>query len=254
MAAELEARWNAALLKVAEVEVGLDTARARQQGCAALEPEDLRHLSEDLHRIWNAPETDVRLKKRIARTLVEEILVEMDAAVGVLELLIHWKGGVHTELRVRRRRRGEHGNATAEDIVDAIRTLALVCTDEYIALFLNRNGRKTGMRNPWSAGRVVSLRKSHGIPAYSEQRQNEGGWMNLTQAAAYLGVAQATVRKAIEAGCCAALHPLADGPWIVRRDDLDRPEVRGHLARLRRVGTPTGDGSITGQNPRLPGL
>ena len=77
---------------------------------------------------------------------IEEILVDMDAEAGILELLIHWKGGVHTELRVRRRRRGEHGNATSTDIVDAIRALALVCTDEYIAQVLNRSGRKTGLR------------------------------------------------------------------------------------------------------------
>jgi hypothetical protein len=68
---------------------------------------------------------------------------------------------------------------TSTDDVDAIRALAQICTDEYIALFLNRNGRTTGMQNPWSAGRVTSLRKSHGIPAYSAQRQREEGWMTL---------------------------------------------------------------------------
>jgi hypothetical protein len=254
VAAELEARWNAALVKVAEVEKRLESARAREPDPSAPAPEAVCHVSGDLQRIWSAPDTDVRLKKRIARTLIEEILVDLDAEAGILNLLIHWKGGVHTELRVRRRRRGEHGNATSTDIVDAIRALALVCTDESIALFLNRNGRTTGLRNPWSAGRVTSLRKSHRIPAHSEQRQRDAGWMNLTQAAAYLGAAQATVRKAIEGRCLAALHPLADGPWIVCRDELDRPEVRAHFARLRCSGTPRGDGSLTSHNPRLPGL
>jgi hypothetical protein len=159
-----------------------------------------------------------------------------------------------TALRLHRRRRGEHGNTTSDDVVDAIRALAHVCPDEYIALVLNRNGRRTGMRNPWSAGRVASLRKSHGIPAHSEQRQRDEGWMNLTQAAASLGVALATVRRAIEGGSLAALHPLADGPWIVCRDELARPEVRGHFARLRRAGTSRGDGSLTSHIPTLPGL
>jgi hypothetical protein len=172
VAAELEARWNAALVQVAEVEKRLERARTREPVPAA-SPPDVRHLRGHLQRIWSAPDTDVRLKKRIARTLIEEILVDLDAAVGILELLIHWKGGVHTELRVRRRRRGEHGSTTSADIVDAIRGLALVCPDAFIALVLNRNGRTTGLRNPWSAGRVTSLRKSHRIPAYSAQRQRD---------------------------------------------------------------------------------
>ncbi|TMB93242.1 MAG: helix-turn-helix domain-containing protein [Chloroflexi bacterium] len=132
--------------------------------------------------------------------------------------------------------------------------LALVCTDEYIALFLNRNGRQTGMHNPCSAGRVTSHRKSHHIPAYLERRQQEEGWMNLTQAAVYLGAARATVRKAIEQGVCTGLHPLADSPWIIPRDDLDRPEVRAHFAGLRRATLRTDDASATGGTPKLPGL
>jgi hypothetical protein len=252
VAAELEARWNAALGQVAEVEQRLESARAREP--VAVAAPDVRHVSGELQRIWSAPDTDVRLKKRIARTLIEEVLVDVDAAAGILELLIHWKGGVHTEVRVRRRRRGEHGSTTAADIVEAIRGLALVCPDAFIALVLNRNGRATGLRNPWSAGRVTSLRKSHRIPAYSAQRQRAEGWMNLTQAAAYLGAALATVRRAIEGGHLTALHPLADGPWIVRRDELDRPEVQAHFARLRRAGTRREEESVTDQTPTLPGL
>ncbi len=179
----------------------------------------------------------------------------MDAEAGILVLLIHWKGGVHTELRVRRRRRGEHGNATSKDVVDAIRILALVCTDAYIALVLNRNGRETGLSKLWSMARVASLRKRDGIQAYSEQRQREEGWLSLTQAAAYLGVAQTTVRRAIERGCLSGLHPLPDGPWILRRDELDRPEVRAQLASpRRRDAARMHNGSMTCTNPRLPGL
>jgi DNA invertase Pin-like site-specific DNA recombinase len=252
VAAELEARWNAALGKVRDVEARLEAAQPRPSAQAP-NPEDLRDLGAALPRLWDAPATDVRLKKRITRTLIEEILVDVDDAAAIVTLLIHWKGGVHTELHVRRRRRGEHRNVTSTDDVGAIRALAQICTDEYIALFLNRNGRTTGMRNPWSAGRVTSLRKSHGIPAYSAQRQREEGWMTLTQAAAHVGVAQATVRKAIERGCVAALHPLGDGPWIVRREELDRPAVRTHFASLRRV-TRVEDASVANQDPTLPGI
>jgi DNA invertase Pin-like site-specific DNA recombinase len=254
VAAELEARWNSALVKVAELDARLETALAQQRALPRADEQELLRLSEDLPRLWNAAGTDARLKKRIARTLIEEVLVDVDAEASKIELLIHWRGGVHTELRVDRRRRGEHRNATSKDVVDAIRVLALVCADEHIALFLNRSGQRTGMGNPWSKGRVTSLRKRHGIPAHSKKRQKEQGWMKLGEGAAYLGVAQATLRRAIERGHVEGLHPLADGPWVMRREELDRPEVRARFDRLRRGRKPAAAASITDTNPRLPGL
>ena len=59
---------------------------------------------------------DVRLKKRLVRTLIHEVVVDVDAEAGEVILVIHWKGGVHTELRVPRRRRGQNSSAHAKDI------------------------------------------------------------------------------------------------------------------------------------------
>jgi hypothetical protein len=35
----------------------------------------------------------VRLKKRIVRTLIEEVLVDVDGSAAELILTLHWKGG-----------------------------------------------------------------------------------------------------------------------------------------------------------------
>jgi len=35
-------------------------------------------LAADLESVWDAPGTDLRLKQRIVRTLVEEIVVDVD--------------------------------------------------------------------------------------------------------------------------------------------------------------------------------
>jgi hypothetical protein len=57
-----------------------------------------------------APTTDVRLKKRIVRTLIREVIADIDAEGGTIMLLLHWMGGVHAELRLPRRRRGQRGS------------------------------------------------------------------------------------------------------------------------------------------------
>jgi hypothetical protein len=71
------------------------------------------------------------------RALIQEVIV--DAAASEVMLVIHWMGGVHTELRVPRRRRGQNSTHTAPDTLDAVRVLARICSDTLSANVLNRN-------------------------------------------------------------------------------------------------------------------
>jgi hypothetical protein len=57
----------------------------------------------------------MRTRQRLVRALITEIVVDIDEAAGEIVLVIHWKGGVHTELRVPRRRRGENSTHTAKE-------------------------------------------------------------------------------------------------------------------------------------------
>ena len=59
-------------------------------------------------------------------------------------------GGIYSELRLPRRRRGQR-NSTAPDIIDAVRQLILIANDDLIAGLLNRNKLTTGHGN---AGRA----------------------------------------------------------------------------------------------------
>lgn len=109
-------------------------------------------------------------------------------AASEVILVIHWKGGAHTELRLPRRRRGQNSTQTAKETVDAVKALAHICPDPLIASVLNRNGLRTGRGNCWTQERVTSLRSHHQIPIYSIERRSEEGWMNLTQAAELIGI------------------------------------------------------------------
>jgi len=190
VAAELERRWNAALQTVKEIEARVERAQAREP----VEPDRdrLGALGVDLVDAWDAPETDLRLKKRIIRTLIEEVVVDIDVDRSDVALVIHWKGGVHSELRVPRRRRGQAGPRTDTDVVEAIRQLVLICNDKMVAAVLNRNGLVTVHGHRWSRTAIVSLRNKRGIAVHSSERQKAEGWMNLTEAAARLGVSPKT--------------------------------------------------------------
>ena len=235
VADELERRWNRALQRVREVELRIEQHTHHHRNVAPVPTrEQFEELATELEAVWSCAETDVRLKKRILRTLLHEIVVDGDADAGEIILTPHWKGGVHTELRIPRRRRGQNSSQTSKEVVDTVRVLARICSDDLIAGALNRAGLQTGRGNRWTRERVTALRSHHEIPCYSVERRKKEGWMNLTQAAISLGVSGRTLRLAVERGEIEGEHPLADGPWLINQRALETDAAARFVERVRR--------------------
>jgi DNA invertase Pin-like site-specific DNA recombinase len=233
VADELERRWNQALERVREIEQRIE----QHLGAHAAEPapsaEEFSSLAERLEELWHSPDTDARLRKRVVRSLIHEIIVDLDPVASEVVLVIHWKGGLHTEIRVPRRRRGQNSTHTAPATVDAVRALARICPDPLIANVLNRNGLRTGRGNFWTRERVTALRSHHEIPVYSAEQRARDGWLNLTEAARLIGISARTLRIAVERGELAAEHPLPEGPWIFDRQSLQAGPAAELVARIR---------------------
>src|SRR6266852_3091776 len=237
VAGELEARWNKALARVAEVESKIVVHDATRPMLAP-DPASLATLATDLKTVWAAPTTDARLKKRIVRTLIQEVIADIDPEAAEIILVVHWIGGVHSEIRLPRRRRGQR-NSTSADIVVAVRQLASIANDDLIAGILNRNGLVTGHGNRWTRERVTSLRSHHRIPVHKPAEDGIEPWLQLNKAAQFLHIAPKTLRLAAEAGEIHGSHPLPDGPWIFCRADLATSAAQTITERAR-------------QNPRHP--
>jgi hypothetical protein len=229
---ELERRWNQALQGVRGVEGRIEQHALAVGNVPSARVEEFADLAAELEAIWHQPDADVRLKKRITRS-IHEVVVDVDAASSEIVLVIHWKGGVHTEVRVPRRRRGENMTQTSKEAIDTVRMLARMCSDRLIKGILNRNGLRTGRGNYWTQERVTALRSYHEIPAYSCERCANEGWMNLTQTAALIGVSSKTLRLAVERKEFKAEHPVADGPWIFNKNTLDINAVAQLVERAR---------------------
>ena len=238
--AELERRWNTTMERVAELERRIEQEAQRRQ---ALEPptgETFLTLAQDVHRVWDDPRTDNRLKKRILRALIEEVIADVDATVPEIHIVIHWKGGVHTELRLPRRRSGETRCREPKDVVEAVGVLSRLCSDENIAAWLTRNGLRTAKGNCWTRQHVTGLRHRHGIAAYKAQQQETEGWMSLSQAAAYLGISCRPLSVAIQGGEIPAIRPLPVGPLVLKRTDLDAEAGQRLSQRIERQRTRSG--------------
>jgi DNA invertase Pin-like site-specific DNA recombinase len=231
VAAELETRWNAAIERLTEAEAHLRSATAREGPVTEAERRRLLALGEDLTALWDHPAASVQLKKRILRTVIEEIVANIDEGRSEIVLHLHWAGGVHTRLVVAKNRRGHHGKSTDREVVDLVRELAKVCGDASIANILNRLGYRTGAGNTWTQARVLGLRAYQEIPAVD--RGPDRSWITLEETAEALGVSAHPVRRLIQRGILPARQVVRHAPWIIERRDLELPEVRHRIQAIR---------------------
>jgi hypothetical protein len=131
---------------------------------AAASP-DFAGLADDLDAAWNAPGVTMRTRQRLLRALVADIIADIDEAAREVVLTIHWRGGQHSQLRVRKPKSGEHGCRTPEEALAVMRSMASRWSDQDIAASLNRMGMPTGQGKTWTAHRVSSVRRLRGIHA-----------------------------------------------------------------------------------------
>ena len=102
VAGELEARWNHALEQVAALEARIAAMGERSAPLNEEQKTELMALGDDVRTLWDHPDAPVQLKKRILRTVLNEIIVQSERESRTHRLILHWAGGVHTELSVER--------------------------------------------------------------------------------------------------------------------------------------------------------
>jgi hypothetical protein len=225
VAGELEARWNQALERVAEIEARVSAQREQSQPLSAEQKERLRELGNNLRLVWHHPAASMELKKRIVRTVIEEIVVTSTDQPSQHVLQVHWKGGVHTELRVSRNGCGQHRHVTDEKAIELIVELSKVCDDATIAQVLNRLGYRTGTGSTWRVHHVHSMRHWRGLPNH----RRSGEWLSLEETARELRVSNTVIKRLIRENILPARQVIRYAPWIIERSSLELPAVRRYI-------------------------
>jgi len=129
VAQTLEEHWEKALRNVETIKQRLAQIRQAYQPLTPEERKKLYELADDLPRVWNHPQADNRIKKRILETLIREIMVDLDAS-HYLIFSIHWAGGKHTQYQIKRRQRGERENHLHPETEQIVRGLAEAAPDK----------------------------------------------------------------------------------------------------------------------------
>jgi DNA invertase Pin-like site-specific DNA recombinase len=143
VARSLEQRWEEKLHEVAAADESLRTAQTTAPLPSRTEVEALAH---DIPRLWDAPTTSHKDRKRLLRALVADVTLHCERGATTVHVGIRWRSGAADELNVHRRTAGDM-HRTAPDVVELVRRMAN-CNDGEIATALEDAGFTTKTGQP----------------------------------------------------------------------------------------------------------
>lgn len=245
----LEQRWNVKLEALEKLQRKLE---ARSDATASLSPIDkaaILALGEDFAAVWGDLACPMTLKKKIARTLINEIVVDVDDVAQELRLIIHWHGGCHTAFIMPKPQSGAVAHKTALEDLELITRMARRYRDDEIARVLSKLGRRTGKGNRWTQSRVAFVRRKYAIDPPDEATRDTD-ILTLAQATRHCGVSDTTLLRLIKENILPAKQIAPYAPLEIKRTDLDSEPVSGILKCLKATGKLIldGDTSVTQQS------
>jgi DNA invertase Pin-like site-specific DNA recombinase len=219
VAGELERRWNEALQVVHRIESDIAAIEARKPvPLGEVERQQLMQLGTDLALAWSHPAATSATRKRIVRAALSEIVVRVET--GHIEMILHWQGGDHTALKLKKNGAGKHRWTIPEDTLSLVRELARLMPDRQIARLLNRAGKPTGRGNGWTQARVCSFRSHYGIAVHRESEWAERGEITLEAMAQTIGVSVMTALRMVRLGIIKGRQVCRGAPWVIKAEDV----------------------------------
>lgn len=161
----LEKRWNEAMIALEEVRE--QYTQFKQKELHTVSPDQklrILALAEDFPRLWNAPTTKTKDKKRMLRLLIKDLTVQRSRHHRQAILHIRWQGGKCEDLLVDLPPKSADKLRYPEEIVEKVRKLAREeFSDEEVAAVFNKEGRISSKGRPFTAKMIQWIRFKHKI-------------------------------------------------------------------------------------------
>src|SRR5450756_560924 len=161
VARSLETRWEARLIELADAEAALATARHAQIPLPA--PGELAAAVGELPRLWSAPSTAERDRKRLLRTLLGDVTLRPGGNARELRVGLRWNSGAAQEVVVQRMRPVTQWRRAAPAAVALARQVGPSLTNPELAAALNAAGHTTGTGQPFDTTGACNLRYAYKI-------------------------------------------------------------------------------------------
>lgn len=229
----LEKRLNERLAELHEAGNQLESVAKAKNIFTDEQRECLHDLARNFEHVWEHPGADPVLKKRILRAAIREVIAVHQREEQRLEVTVHWQGGVHTRIHVKKRA-NPVGRKTDPALVDTVRELAQTLSDGEIARVLNMKNEPTPTGLNWSNDRVREFRFHHHLR--SEARSSRGDTFSLKGAADYLGISRRALLRLERMGLISRNQVTDFAPCRITRKELDSGSVQSLVRNLKETG------------------
>jgi len=235
VAATLERRWNDALVNLEQTREECEASRRKHKLILGAEQKSkILQLAEDLPRLWNAPSTKHKDRKRIARLLLKDITVEKDSESRILTLHIRWHGGVLEDMEIALPPKAADKLRYAPETIETIRRLAHSMLDAQIADALNEKGQRSATNKPFTALMIRAIRYKYRIPRARLKEEEE---LTVGQIAGRFDVSSWVVHNWIRRGYLKARRVTPSSPYWITLDVATEAELRRRASRSRKPST-----------------
>ena len=229
----MEQRWNDALLQWEELKK--QAAEFQCQEARVATPEQkakVLALARDLPRLWYAPTTPSKDRKRMLRLLIQDITVEKPSVHKQLLVHIRWQGGTCSDLHLQLPPKIADRVRYPATVVDCVRDLAQHLSDGEIAESLNREGQVSALGKPFCASMIEWIRYRYQIPKATLIRPEE---LTVQQVAERFRVSPHVVYYWIDRGVIQARRLNAGAPYWVTLNETDEQQLRDWVRNSSRI-------------------
>jgi DNA invertase Pin-like site-specific DNA recombinase len=233
VAGTLERRWNDALLQWEDLKK--QAAEFLRQEARVATPEQkakVLALARDLPRVWHAPTTQAKDRKRMLRLLIKDITVEKPLHPKQLLAHIRWQGGACTDICVQLPPNIADRVRYPSAVVDRIRELARNLPDNEISDQLNQEGQASAKGLPYTVKIVQWIRCRYQIPRAMLVRPEE---VTVPQVAERFRVSPNVVYYWIERGIIQARRLNSGSPYWITLHETDEQKLRDWVRNSCRI-------------------
>ena len=233
VAGTLERRWNDALLHLEDLKK--QAAEFLHQEARVATPEQkakVLALARDLPRVWHAPTTQAKDRKRMLRLLIKDITVEKSLRPKQLLAHIRWQGGACTDICVQLPPNIADRVRYPAAVVDRVRHLAQSLPDGDIADCLNQEGQVSALGKPFTGSMIQWIRYRYQIPRATLVRPEE---LTVQQVAERFRVSPNVVYYWIDRGVIEARRLNAGSPYWITLNETDEQKLRDWVRNSCRI-------------------
>jgi hypothetical protein len=233
VAATLERRWNDALLHLQDL-IRQAGDFQRQQARVTTDEQRVKvlALATDLPRLWHAPTTQPKDRKRMLRLLIKDITVEKGSDTKQLLAHIRWQGGACSDVCVQLPPNVADRVRYPAAVVDYVRHLAQNSTDRQIADRLNEEGHVSALGKPFTASMIEWIRYRYQIPKPTLMSPAE---LTVQQVAEQFKVSPNVVYYWIDRRVIQARRLNAGSPYWITLDEADERKLRQWVQNSCRI-------------------